>query len=198
MKSKMKRITRMTVFVLVLTGLAGLAVFGLPAVMKADDDSTTFSFDVACDCRTGATLDGGVRASPFMIQGKIFPVGTLPSGTATNDPTQPAHGVASVGDWICRGQVQGAYPPAIAGAYGSTPFALNTQYFILNRGGALTAEGYDLPSGGLLSVTGGIGAFSGASGDIQGTILGTNASGCPNFRAMFRIRPGSLRGASDN
>ena len=194
----MNRIAKMSLFVLALIGLAGLAVFGLPPIAKANDDSNTSSFDVACDCRTGSTLDGGVRASPFMIQGKIFPAGTLPSGTATNDPTQPVHGVISVGDWICRGQVQGSYPPAIAPAYNSTPFALNTQYFILNRGGAFTAEGYDIPTGSLLSVTGGIGAFSGASGDIQGTILGTNATGCPNFRAMFRIRPGSLHGASDN
>src|SRR6516162_6601816 len=124
----MNRIAKMSLFVLALTGLAGLAVFGLPAIAKANDDSNTSSFDVACDCRTGSTLDGGVRASPFMIQGKIFPAGTLPSGTATNDPTQPVHGVASVGDWICRGQVQGSYPPAIAPAYNSTPFALNTQY----------------------------------------------------------------------
>jgi hypothetical protein len=194
----MKRSTEMTLFVFGLAGLTGLVALGVPAIVRADQDPNTFSFDVACDCRTGATLDAGVRASPFMIQGKIFPAGALPSGTATNDPTQPVHGVASIGDWICRGQVQGSYPPAIAPAYNSTPFALNAQYFILNRGGALTAEGYDLPGGGLLSVTGGIGAFSGASGDIQGTILGTNATGCPNFRAMFRIRPGSLRGGSNN
>ena len=187
----MKRITKMTLFVLTLAGLAGLVVFGVPAVMKAAEDFNTISFDVACDCRTGATLDGGVRAAPFMIQGKIFPAGTLPSGTASNDPTQPVHGVASVGDWICRGQVQGTYPPAIAPFYNSTPFALNTQYYILKTG-ALTLEGYDLPDGGFLSVTGGIGVFSGAAGDIQGTILGTNATGCPNFRTKFNHRPGSV------
>jgi hypothetical protein len=190
----MKRITKMTLFVLALAGLAGLAVFGVPAVLKAAEDFNTISFDVACDCRTGATLDGGVRAAPFMIQGKIFPAGTLPSGTASNDPTLPVHGIASIGDWICRGQVQGTYPPAIAPAYSSTPFALNTQYFILHDGRALTAEGYDLPSGGLLSVTGGVGGFSGASGDIQGSDLGTNATGCPNFRAKVRIQ----RGPSSN
>ena len=193
----MERITRMTMFVLALTSLAGLAVFGIPAVVNAQGPNAV-SFDVACDCRTGATLDGGVRAAPFMIQGKIFPTGTLPSGTASNDPTLPVHGIAPIGDWICRGQVQGDYPPAIAPAYNSTPFALNTQYFILNDGRALTAEGYDLPTGGVLSVTGGIGGLSGASGDIVGTIIGTNASGCPNFRAKFRIQPGSVRGASNS
>jgi hypothetical protein len=187
----MKRVTRMTLFVLALASLAGLAVFGVPAVVKANDNSNTFSFDVACDCRTGATLDGGVRGSPFIIQGKIFPPGTLPSGIASNDPTQSVHGITSIGNWICRGQVQGTYPPAIAPAYSSTPFALNTQYFILNDGRALTAEGYDVPSGGFLSVTGGIGGFSGAAGEIQGTIFGTNATGCPNFRAKFRIQRGA-------
>jgi hypothetical protein len=194
----MIRITKVSLFVFALAGLAGLAVLGLPGLMKANEEPNSISFDVACDCRTGATLDGGVRASPFMIQGKIFPAGTLPSGNASNDPTQPVNSVTSIGNWICRGQVQGTYPPAIAGAYNSTPFALNTQYFILNDGRALTAEGYDLPAGGLLSVTGGIGGFSGASGDIQGTIFGTNATGCPNFRAKFRIQPGSLGGTSNH
>ena len=176
----MKRITKMTLFVLALAGLAGLVVFAAPAVVNAQDPNAV-SFDVACDCRTGATLDGGVRAAPFMIQGKIFPPGTLPSGIASNDPTLPVNGVASIGDWICRGQVQGTYPPA----------------FILKDGRALTAEGYDLPAGGVLSVTGGIGGFSGAAGDLQGIILGTNATGCPNFRAQFRIQPGSVRGRSN-
>jgi hypothetical protein len=191
----MKRITKMTLFVLALAGLAGLAVFGVPAVVKAADDSNTFSFDVACDCRTGATLDGGVRGSPFIIQGKIFPAGTLPSGSASNDPTQPVHGVASIGNWICRGQMQGTYPPAIASAYASTPFILNTQYYLLNDGRALTLEGYELPNGtAALSVTGGIGGFFGASGDVQfppGVTLGTNVTGCPNFRARFRLHRGA-------
>ena len=188
----MKRITKMTLFVLALAGLAGLVVFAAPAVVNAQDPNAV-SFDVACDCRTGATLDGGVRAAPFMIQGKIFPPGTLPSGIASNDPTLPVNGVASIGDWICRGQVQGTYPPAIAPAYNSTPFALNTQYYILNDGRALTLEGYDLPTGGFLSITGGIAGFSGATGFSDGTEMGTNVTGCPNFRAKFHIQPGSVR-----
>ena len=191
----MKRITTIMLIVTALAVLAGLGFRPL-AELKATNDNV-LTFDVACDCRTGATLDGEVRGAPFIIQGKIFPAGTLPSGTATNDPTQPVHGVASIGNWLCRGQVAGTFPPAIAPAYSSTPFAWNTQYFILNNGRALTAEGYDLPTGGLLSVTGGIGGFSGASGFIEGTGFGTNATGCPNFRAVFRIRPGSLNGASD-
>jgi hypothetical protein len=196
----MKRITKIILFAvgLVLVGLAGVVpgfkpLAELQAVVHAADDHI-HTFDVACDCRTGATLDGSVRGAPFIIQGKLFPAGTLPPGTASNDPTQSVNGVASIGNWICRGQVAGTLPPSIASAYVSTPFAYNTQYYILDDGRALTAEGYDLPTGAVgLSVTGGIGGFSGAAGDIQVNGLGTNATGCPNFRAKFNLQPGSER-----
>jgi len=59
--------------------------------------------------------------------------------------------------------------------------------------GALTAEGYTTPTGELLSVTGGIRAFSGASGFIVEAPFGTNATGCPNFRVKFRLRSGRGR-----
>jgi hypothetical protein len=87
------------------------------------------------------------------------------------------------------------FPPIIAPAYNSTPFAFNTQYFILNDGRALTIEGYAFAdgSGERLSVTGGIGSFRGASGDVEEGPFGTNATGCPNFRAKFTFQPGSLR-----
>src|SRR3989442_247186 len=88
---------------------------------------------------------------PKQTSGKRFPAGTLPSGTATNDPTLPVRGVAPIGDWTCRGQNAFPFPPAIAPAYSSTPFAFNTQYFILNDGRALTIEGYTVPSGERLS-----------------------------------------------
>lgn len=90
------------------------------------------------------------------------------------------------------------FPPAVESAYATTPFALNTQYFVLNDGRALTAEGYAIPTGELLTLTGGIGGFSGASGFIEESPFGTNVTGCPNFRAKFRIQPGSVRGASGN
>src|SRR2546427_11052273 len=118
----MTRLPRVTVFVLTLAGLAGLGIASMPAVVTADEDARGLSFDVACDCRTGSPgFFAGERGDPFIVNGKIFPAGTLPAGTATNDPTQPVNGVASIGNWICRGQVAGIFPPAIASAYGSTP-----------------------------------------------------------------------------
>lgn len=63
--------------------------------------------------------------------------------------------------------------------------------------GPLTVEGYTVPTGEVLSVTGGVNSFSGASGFVEEGRIGTNVTGCPNFRAKFHIQLGLLRGASD-
>jgi hypothetical protein len=201
----MKQITKVTLFALGLVLLACLAglvpgftpMTELLAAAQAAGDNV-LSFDVACDCRTGSPgFFSGTRGDVFIVNGRIFPAGTLPSGTATNDPTEPVNGVGPIGNWMCRGQVTSPFPPAVASAYASVPFALNTQYFVLNDGQALTAEGYAIPTGELLSLTGGIGGFSGASGFVEEGPFGTNVTGCPNFRARFRIQPGSMRGVSN-
>jgi hypothetical protein len=193
----MKRITKITLFALGLAGLASIALLVSPALVKAANENI-LTLDVACDCRTGA--GGPNRGDPFIINGKIFPAGTLPSGAATNDPTLPVNGVAPIGDWTCRGQNSFPLPPAIASAYSASPFAFFDWYFILNDGRGLTAAGYPLAeTHSRLSVTGGIGGFSGASGELEasnlsnGAIVGTNATGCPNFRVKFTFQPGSVR-----
>src|SRR3954470_8124645 len=187
----------------------GLAILGSPAILGFQEAETSsrprnmFIVDVAADCRTFVT--GPNRADVSYVSGKIFPAGTLPSGTATNDPTQPLNGVAPIGDWTTRGQNNFPFSSDIAASYSSTPTFFATQYYIFDSGRtALTVEGYayfqgDTPLEALFSVTGGMGRFRGAAGDTQGgVILGTNATGCPNARARFHFVPGSLRGASDN
>ncbi len=202
----MKRTIKIALFTVALAILAGLPGFlpgfrplvELQGIVKAANKHT-LTFDVACDCRMASpAFFGGNRGDAWIVSGKIFPAGTLPSGTATNDPTLPVRGVAPIGEWTCRGQSALPFPPAVAAAYSATPFAFNTQYFILNDGRALTVEGYALSdlTGERLSLTGGIGGFSGAAGDVEegpiGTNASTNATGCPNFRATFTIRPGSV------
>lgn len=193
----MKRMTKIALFavgLIVLVVLAGV-VPGLrpltefPAVVQAADDDV-LTFDAAADCRTFA--GGPNRGDAIIINGKIFPAGTLPSGPATNDPTQPVNGVAPIGNWINRGQNGSPFPPAIAPLYSSAPASFGTDYFILDDGRALTTEGYLVPPGLVLSsVTGGIGGFRGAAGYSRGTILGTNATGCPNARIKFHLQPRS-------
>jgi hypothetical protein len=211
----MKRITIITLLTLVavfcLAGLAGIAPGFRPlaefeAVAQAAGDPQTLTFDVACDCRTATpAFFGGNRGDAWIVSGKIFPAGTLPAGNASNDPTLPVGNVASIGDWSCRGQNSVPFPSSVAAAYASSPFGFNTQYFMLNNETALTVEGYAFLANGVpverLSVTGGIGVFSGAAGDvkegpIKEGVFGVNVTGCPNFRARFTFQPGSLRGAS--
>lgn len=186
---------------LVILGLAGIlsspkSLTGAQPVAKAAP-AQVVTFDVACDCRTFAF--GPNRGDNFIVNGKLFPAGTLPTGEATNDPTQPVNGVAPIGEWTCRGQNSFPLPDELAAAYSAAPFAFFDWYFILNDGRALTAAGYPTASDGTasaLSVTGGIGDFRGAGGDIQAAAFGVNATGCPNFRATIRLHPGSVRGAA--
>jgi hypothetical protein len=115
------------------------------------------------------------------------------------------NGIAPIGDWTTRGQNAFPFPADIAASYSSTPTFFATQYYMLDGGrSALTVEGYayfqgETPVESQFSVTGGIGRFRGAAGDLQGgSILGTNATGCPNFRTRFNFVPRSVHGASDN
>jgi hypothetical protein len=203
----MKR-TRLSLLALALlpVGLAGIlssfhSPIGVHPVAKAGQaaHAHVLGFDVAADCRT--VVSGTNRGDLNMVSGKIFPFGTLPSGIASNDPTLPVNGTAPIGDWHHRSQQTFPLPPDPA--YGSTPPYLATFYFIFHNGHALITENYGIVdvkgSPTVLGVvTGGIGRFSGAAGDVLGTIIGTNATGCPNGRNRFNIRPGSMRGGWNN
>src|SRR5260370_7248820 len=52
----------------------------------ADSDDETFTIDVACDARTyrqnnvDPSAPGSSRGDTFIVQGKIYPGGTLPKG----------------------------------------------------------------------------------------------------------------------
>ncbi len=200
----MKNITKLTRLAsgsVLLAGLAGV-VPGLESltesVLAEAPELKVLTLEVAADCRT--FVNGPNRADVAFGSGKIFPARTLPSGTADNDPTQPLNGVAPIGDWTTNGQNAFPFPPAIASSYSSTPAFFATQYYILSDGRALTVQGFAfLPTlESFFSVTGGIGAFRGAAGDLHGsTVLGTNATGCPNFRAKFRLQSGARHNGSN-
>jgi hypothetical protein len=133
-----------------------------------------------------------------MLNGKIFPTGTLPSGPSLNDPAKPLNGVAPIGNFLVRGQHALPFPTEVAQFYSSVGGDFATQYYLFDTGAALTAEGYNLLPAFVprLAVTGGIGSFRGAAGEVQGTILGTNSTGCPNSRITVILISGSVRGAS--
>jgi len=212
----MQRITKITLLALGLVLLDGLARLpGLrpstefqAAAQTVTNNVQVFTIDLAVDCRTA--VSGFNRGDLFILNGKLFPAGTLPSGAASNDPTQPVNGVAPIGDWLVRGQHALPLPAALASSYGSAPGDFATNYYILDEGRtALIIEVYAFlqgqnPSLTFAAVIGGIGRFSGATGSLQGPPLGTNATGCPNFRTSFNLKkdapnyPGWPQAASAN
>src|ERR1041385_6990877 len=117
---------------LVVLGFAGIVPSILSQVGVQGANRHVFTIDIAVDCRTAVT--GFNRGDTFMVNGKLFPAGTLPSGAATNDPTEPVNGVAPIGDWLVRGQHALPLPPALAPLYTSAPGDFATAYFVLDRG----------------------------------------------------------------
>jgi hypothetical protein len=111
----------------------------------------------------------------FIVNGKMFPAGTLPSGEATNDPNDRG----SIGDWICRGTETGAVDPV----------SFITQYHLMADGAGVISEGPARPSipEAHFAVVGGLGSLIGASGDMSAMIIGTNVTGCPNLRFTIRL-----------
>ena len=95
---------RRTLFAAALAGLTALTISVLPDVVKAAAGPNTLTVDVACDCRTGSpAFFKGNRGDAWIVTGKIFPAGTLPSGTASNDPTEGVNGISPIGTWTCPG-----------------------------------------------------------------------------------------------
>jgi hypothetical protein len=195
----MKRIAKIAALTLGLVALGGLALGFRPlaefqaAVHAADDHVLTF--DIAADCRT---LAGGFSnpAELFMLSGKIFPAGTLPSGPTTFYPTDAVNGVNPIGTWTIRGRTS-PIPSSLAALYLAAPIAFGTEYLVLDNFGTLTYESYQLPSGVVLSsITGGTGRFNSAAGSAQANPgFGTNPTGCPNGHVTFTFQPGTVRGA---
>jgi len=170
---------------LIVLGLAG-TVAGIPPLAEVAQAATetTITLDVAWDCRTwnytrGLPLTEIVRGDGFIMSGKIFPAGTLQSGTPSNDPNDPG----SIGDWVGRGTSTATLAEHLA--HPQEPGVFWTQYFML-KDGMLVSEGWAAPAGANeAALVGATRAFRGASGEVSTAIMGTNITGCPNARVTI-------------
>jgi hypothetical protein len=152
----------------------------------ADDDNSrrTLILDVAGDCRTfnymrGLPLNQIVRGDGFIMNGRIFPAGTLRPGSQANDPNAPG----SIGTWVGRGTSTATLAEHIANP--TLPAIYWTQYLSLAVG-MIVSEGWHAHGGANdNAVTGGTRAFRGASGDMTIESLGTNSTGCTNTRVRI-------------
>jgi hypothetical protein len=157
----------------------------------------TLVYDVACNARTfrlnrGGTLMDAQRGDGFIVQGKIYPAGTIPPGGTIENPGpfDPDTAPGSIGTWVCRGTFNFDIGEILAGAH---PHLFSTQYHLFDRGNALIHEG---PEGGapqLRALIGGTRGFLGASGEVLEEPLGVNITGLFNIRHTFKIKSESLR-----
>ncbi len=163
-----------------------------------DNFPLTLVFDVATDARTfrinrGAPLPDAKRGDSFIVEGKIYPAGTLPVGGTLLSPgafnldATPG----SIGKWVLRGTFNADFAEILAGA---EPAVFGTQYFIFNDGKVLISDGSHAGSQPQLRpLVGGGGQFSGAAGDVKEELLGTNVTGLFNQRFTFKIKKQSIK-----
>jgi hypothetical protein len=188
---------RRTVLTGVITTL--LAITASPVALRASgdrDDVQTFVLDVAIDAHTlslnnNDPADAGNprRGSTFIVYGKVFPGGTIPSGVTPFDPNM----AGSIGDWVCRGVFLADFADIMSGAAALT--VDTTQMFLLTTDkNALFAEGFEGNVGVTThrTVTGGTGRFRGVIGEVQQQTIGVNRNGAADglfdLRFTFRVQ----------
>ncbi len=154
----------------------------------ADNDKNTFVIDVACDARTyrqnnvDPSAAGSNRGDTFIVQGKIYPGGSIPKGNGVFSPDN----LGSIGTWICRGAWLVSSSELAAGA--SPAFDTSQIYLLPNQSKQLFSEGLEGPSPTLRAVTGGTGSFAGLHGQVRQELLGTNSTGLFNIRFTFHLQ----------
>ena len=163
-----------------------IAIGVLTFTAFAAADTQTVIFDIALDGNSmagvGLPSNGPPqRGNTFIINGKLFPYGTLYTGSQQNNP----NAANNIGDFYCRATVANNIPAAPA-----LPELFNTQIFRFNSQDQLITEGIESAAPGTIwtrAVIGGTGIYLGASGSENIQVLGTNASGGFNERVVFKL-----------
>lgn len=171
-----------------------LAIAGSP--LRGDEDKHNewkkVVIDVACDATTFAlntanpTDTGPVRGSSFIVNGKIYPGGTIPPGNGFDINTP-----GRIGTWVCRGAFNFGIPEIVNG---SVPHESTTQRYLFDPSGSMVVADSMASigeEGGVTThrvVAGGTGMYRGVLGEVQQEILGRNSTGLFNFRFTFTIR----------
>lgn len=163
----------------------------------ADAKPITLAVDVATDASTfrfgrETTLLEARRGDTFIVEGRIYPAGTIEPGGSLEapGPFDPTTATGSIGTWVLRGTFNRDFTEILGGA---SPFVFGTQYFLFDDGRVLVSEG---GHGGLpqvRTIVGGAGGLSGAAGDVLEEVMGVNSTGLFNQRFTFKIRKTSIK-----
>jgi len=170
---------------------AALIMSFLPQPATTTSQATkTVTYDVACDGNT-FTLNAHdssateiKRGDTFVLNGKIYPGGTIPSGGTKAQPSSfGPDQEGSLGSWFCRGSF----------LVGSEKFdhekiqRATTQYFALNDKNRLVTEGFEGSTDTTRVVLGGVGLYYNAHGLVTMERIGVNATGAYNMRFTFSL-----------
>jgi hypothetical protein len=184
---------------LIVTLMATLAflVPTAPADGADRQSDVTVTFDVAFDGRTYRGIHGVdpfatnppdiSRGDTFILDGKIFPAGTIPAGDSDFGPDTPG----GIGKFYCRGTFLYNFEEIAAGA---APIVNSTQHLELTGGSGLVTEGLEgnVPTA-VRAVIGGFGDFAGASGQLRMEVLGANPTHENNWRFTFTLKKKLLK-----
>jgi hypothetical protein len=181
---------RRTVLAGVVTTI--LAITGGPAALRAagDHDSDRLVLDVAIDAHTLSLNNNDPsdpanprRGTTFIVYGKIFPGGTIPSGVTPFDPNT----AGSVGVWVCRGVFLADFADIVSGA-ASSAFDTTQMFLLATDENALFTEGVEGNVGVTThrTLTGGTGRFRGVIGEVHQQTIGVNRNGAAD--GLFDLR----------
>jgi len=192
MEDRMKRTLNFFRPLLALMLIAIAMQIGI-VTAHADPKEMSFTVDVAVDHATfsiipstGLVLNpqapGPNRGTTFIVDGAVFPGGTLEKGTGLGDPAQPG----AIGAWSCKGFFTSDLATEDVG------FNTTQMFQFGGDGDAIWTEGLEAGLGKIGVIThrtiiGGTGRFQGAEGEVVQEALGTNVGGTPNIRLTFTI-----------
>lgn len=132
------------------------------------------------------------RGDTLVIDGTIYPRGTLPSGIADNDPNAPG----GIGKIRCRALVLVPLSDVTtpAATFVSELYSLPDD----NQTILVDGPGANLYATVQRAVLGGTRLFDGVSGQLSETNLGLNHSGACNLRVTFKFRNPSHHDRADD
>jgi hypothetical protein len=148
-------------------------------VIDVAQDGNTFAFNMV---NPNASINS--RGDTFIVNGTIYPGGTLPTGNANNTPSDPG----GIGTWYCSGVLLVGGDQLNAGV---TPIVSTNQLYMLpNDHRSLVSDGIEPNVGfsNVRAVVGGTGKYGRVRGSVVQQALGTNATGGFNLRFTFTFK----------
>ena len=181
---------RRTVLAGAVTTLLAVNSGHIAGAPRDEEDTQTFVLDVAIDAHTlnlnnndPADPANPRRGSTFIVYGKVFPGGTIPSGVTPFDPDTDG----SIGDWICRGVFLADFAKIHSGA-AALAFDTTQMFLLTTDENALFTEGLEGNVGVTThrTVTGGTGRFRRVIGQVRQETIGVNRNGADD--GLFDLR----------